>query len=366
MKKFTLSVALVMSLLCMKAQITLNENNVQWTPNMVWQLYNHVGSATPSLGENQTWDYSNLEQLTGIAVSNFEPSQNPDFPNSQYFLGSTIDMGNLQIPRKYYYGITSQGYFCEGATTAEYKMPLQNITGNVNDSLIFPAQTDVWEPIKSYLEFPCTYPNQWNMAHVPITNFEITVTNFGLNKTPGVHKQYCSGSREVVGWGSVVVPYWGSASVPYSALLIKYELSTVDSFFLAGQPAPAMLLGALGLAQGATEHIYKMELWRENSNQEIVSFDMDETFTTVERVLVSTIDIQSTVNNVADNELKISPNPATDNIYFNKPASFEIFDIYGKKMLAFANTSQADISSLKSGVYFVKTNTGFIQRLIVQ
>jgi len=365
MKKIIFTFGILLSFFAVKAQITLTENNVQWVSDNNWNVCSVASVIIPSEGENQTWDYSGLSITNSSVVRTYEANQNEDFPNSQFLLQDNIHIGSLLIPRQYYYGVTEAGFFCEGATTDEYKLPLQSITGNVVDSLIFEEQTDVWDPFKYYLQFPCTYNTAWEMEHVPATNFKITVTAFGLNKTPGSHKQYCTGSRDVVGWGSLVVPAGEFPSIPYDVLLLKYHLNVIDSFFIAGNPAPAALLGALNLTQGNETDFYTYEFWRENYNEEILSFNMNADYTTTNNIILTTRDIQNSINNITNQQISFYPNPSSTIIYLNKPASFDIYDLFGRKILSFTNVSQANIEMLNAGIYLIKTADGFIQKLIV-
>lgn len=56
--------------------------------------------------------------------------------------------------------------------------------------------------------------------------------------------------------------------------------------------------------------------------------------------------------------LHIYPNPSKDLIYFTSEISGELTDIYGKKVFEFIDKKSVNITHLRSGIYFVKTNEG--------
>ncbi|MGV3698215.1 choice-of-anchor I family protein [Flavobacterium sp.] len=61
------------------------------------------------------------------------------------------------------------------------------------------------------------------------------------------------------------------------------------------------------------------------------------------------------------------PNPATDNIvYFNRVASYELYDASGKILRKADDALTIDTSTLTTGVYFVKTSEGIVKQLLVK
>ncbi len=66
------------------------------------------------------------------------------------------------------------------------------------------------------------------------------------------------------------------------------------------------------------------------------------------------------------NALLVSPNPASRGlIKLNKIVNFDLFDTNGKKVLNGINTDEIDTSSLNLGIYFIKTDEGLVQKLII-
>jgi hypothetical protein len=72
---------------------------------------------------------------------------------------------------------------------------------------------------------------------------------------------------------------------------------------------------------------------------------------------LTTVDenINSRIENFA-----VFPNPVKDNnLYLTKPATFDITDVLGRKLLYIRNSNYCDISSLESGMYFVTLKSEF-------
>ncbi|MCK4748944.1 MAG: T9SS type A sorting domain-containing protein, partial [Bacteroidales bacterium] len=52
------------------------------------------------------------------------------------------------------------------------------------------------------------------------------------------------------------------------------------------------------------------------------------------------------------------PNPVSNTLHFNKICDYEIFTILGRRILEGTVALQVDVSTLKAGLYLVKTNHG--------
>lgn len=81
------------------------------------------------------------------------------------------------------------------------------------------------------------------------------------------------------------------------------------------------------------------------------------------------ITVSSEVANVSgfeQNTFKMYPNPATSTVNFSQEVTATVFDITGKKVLSFENATSVNVSQLGKGVYFVKTNEGVTNKLIVK
>ena len=89
-----------------------------------------------------------------------------------------------------------------------------------------------------------------------------------------------------------------------------------------------------------------------SSNPELVSQDNGQD-------LIIILDTTTAIQFI-DNQLVIYPNPTVNNIKTNslKPFDYQIFDVQGTVIQQGENVNIIDVSGLKSGVYFIKINTG--------
>jgi len=63
----------------------------------------------------------------------------------------------------------------------------------------------------------------------------------------------------------------------------------------------------------------------------------------------------------------IFPNPSANGlVYFNRTASYELYDVSGKILSAAEDAQTIDTSSLSTGVYFVKTSEGITKKLVIK
>ncbi len=75
----------------------------------------------------------------------------------------------------------------------------------------------------------------------------------------------------------------------------------------------------------------------------------------------------TSIENFESKELKLSyPNPAINILNFNKIGNYQIYNSLGVMILNFKNVQNADISNLNAGIYFVKSETGKTQKIIVK
>lgn len=64
--------------------------------------------------------------------------------------------------------------------------------------------------------------------------------------------------------------------------------------------------------------------------------------------------------------LKVYPNPTQEGIvYFERPVTYQLFDVQGRQVLAGANAAYANVANLSAGMYVLKTTTNETVRIIV-
>lgn len=234
-----------------QAQITIDENNFNRGTAYLDSTYiaDPAGYITPTEGPNQLWDYSSLVSTKTEYNEIFDATDNTVFPEANSYFNSNQGFPGLTFPTRQYTLVDEKGWRLLGVSSAAISYPIGAITGSPTDSLKYPDfETDA---NSSYLQFPLTYQTKFSHAYSDVTPFELTVAGFGLNQVPGSFNSTVTVTREVTGYGNLIIPKSdGTPSTPIKVLLVKSTVESVDSVFLGGASAPAPLLAAFGITQG--------------------------------------------------------------------------------------------------------------------
>jgi len=251
--------------------ITLTQSNFPALATAVdaYNVANPASVTPPTLGANQTWNYGGLV-ATGQATRAYSsPSATPAFPGTTRSYVYALPLGPFQVQ-----GITSQALTASGLKYLGYSIPRQRfglaaVTGTATDSLVVPTQA---VPVGATLvAFPTTVGTVNKNFYRAGTTGLLTVGLVGLSKTPLRLVQRVSSTDSVAGYGTLRVPTTGGTSAN-QVLLVRSRVIEVDSFYLAGQPAPALLLGFLGVQQGTVTSSYYDNFYRAGSSQALLSF----------------------------------------------------------------------------------------------
>jgi hypothetical protein len=62
---------------------------------------------------------------------------------------------------------------------------------------------------------------------------------------------------------------------------------------------------------------------------------------------------------------QVFPNPTSGMVHFNQPTGFELFDVLGRRVMYEKNASQANLSHLPRGMYFIKPQKGLARKLLI-
>ena len=111
-----------------------------------------------------------------------------------------------------------------------------------------------------------------------------------------------------------------------------------------------------------------------NGHQLMISIDSLNVETTglVKPDMVYYQKVQKTGTSVENNSsikapmFAFYPNPTRGMIHFNAPTSFEVVDVLGRRVVRQQNVTQADLSHLPRGMYFLKPQKGTVQKLLIQ
>ncbi len=246
------------------------------TATTYWKACNKTTTPVPAPGFNQLWDYYPVDTLNGYIWNSFvEPSAPEVFPTAFRAMRGLSAVGPFSMNRDFHQYYDETGLYDLGVYTPRYSFPLASVTGNANDSLIFPLQNDIFDEPKIRTAFNFNSGLEWESNIRFVTNFNITVQAYGLNNVPGQHIQHSKDTFRIIGCGAAIIPFGLGSTIPYNSMLIERKIVTIDSFYLAGNPMPAALLGAFGLAQGTVSVHYNYEIFREGSSHSLIYAGVD-------------------------------------------------------------------------------------------
>jgi Secretion system C-terminal sorting domain len=333
MKKTLLTTLCVLTFsLSMTAQITINRADFGISSTVRDSIQNKyltkTGAILPTFGNNQTWDYSALkDSLANVGTGYYAPVASfgtvpAAFSDATIAFNYNSTFQVFSYPSRAYMKLDAAGFAQVGYATNGGRFSIAAISGGATDSLIFPASVTRLSSAWTALKFPMTANSVWKSSFKDTTNFQLTVAAFALNKTPGARTSAILQTDTIMGWGTVKMKNpTGGAALSYAVLLLREVVTTVDSFFLGGAPAPAALLGAFGLTQGSaggTPAVY--EFLGIGFKQPFISFQTDA----AGRIDYITRGVLPTLGLVLDNKepidvtiaTKVFPNPTTEGVNF--------------------------------------------------
>lgn len=322
-------------------------------------LTDFASYATPQ--NNGAWDFTIAQypNIQFITLRSTTPSSN--YPTSKFSnLISNIFAGGLQFSSRRHYDITSNSIEALGEEIETTQIiPIGSLTGNANDELVFPAQKILYSTPLLARQYPETLGKTFTSSKSKETDFNITLTAYSLNNTPGLRKTYITVKDSVIGWGTLKIKGISTKKIydKIPVLQVRHEITQTDSFFLGGNPAPQPLLDAFGLNQGVPITTYYVDFIGQGELDEYVRIDFQNSqYQQVEKVEIQQnrlekyelvgiekISIQNAINSY--------PNPIRNNNLFvdlptnqNGKWSFNIVDIYGR------NISKGDINTTNGQV----------------
>ena len=70
------------------------------------------------------------------------------------------------------------------------------------------------------------------------------------------------------------------------------------------------------------------------------------------------------IKELKQNKFIVYPNPSSFELNITTPINCSIYDVFGRNLGDYKNTSKINISSLMQGVYFLKSEDGFVFKFI--
>ena len=359
---------------CSTGQIVINSGDIPVPAGTFTNVeYGPTQPPAPSIGAGQTWDYSSFSG-TGIITNIFNSETDP------FFTMSGIDVNRAEfkdLTAQYSYGVimeydfNSNGVHANGISVPYQAYDLSAVTGNTQDSLIFPAQQYIFPNPKVMMEFPFTMNSSWHSQVRCSNDFDITCLSLGLNHTPGNHAYTMHRNDSIIGWGTMRVYTSTGPSIWYDVLMNKYEEYAIDSFYINGAPASPVLLAAFSVSQGQkTNANYGYNFYRSGSYNYLVRVDYatDSLYSFILGTYQNLDNILAT-SNIEDARYStlVFPNPSNGsevNVRIfgkrNEVKSFIVTDLTGQRVHEGTLEKQSDdlirvdLDNLPAGEYILK------------
>lgn len=346
MKKIITSFSLILIAYSSLAQITINSVDIP-IPINAFNLDSFTANApaSPSVGTNQNWNYSSYFGNTP-ALNEYTPETDPFFTSNGidvYFAGFKNFNSTLGYNLYSEYDFNSSNVKESGLDIPAQSYSLSYITGNTLDSLIIPSQQYNLTSPKIIMAFPFTANSAWQSSSPRKTNFNLNVTAYALSNAPAEHRYTFVRKDSIVGWGKLSVYTPSGPSVAYDELMNRSEQYAIDSFFLAGSPAPLALLSAFSVSQGQqTNTSYSYNFYRKGSFNYLMrlNYGSDNTFTNVVGAFTNTDNLVVTdIQDIDHNNYStiVYPNPCHGkNIHVQfvgrniSSATYMLIDMFGR------------------------------------
>lgn len=333
--------------IALTAQITITETDL---PSSNQNYF--VSTANPAnqldfqqTGNDYTWDYSSLTQVTQNELSFVSPSSVPF--TYQFLFNNPFDEEHLAdfAQAQPGFGIGDQftleefyAFFQKSQT--DYR--IVGLAGTIN-GIPLPAQTN---PVDIIYDLPLEYGNtgshysEW-FIQVP------TLFSYKLKQT----RNY-----EADGWGMLTTPYG-----TFEAVRVRMEIDAIDSIAIEAfnvefeNPRNSVEYHWLG------------------ANEGVPLLKVTETMGVVTAIEYKSEEIPDNIKESSTAVLSLYPNPANERLFiqFPMPSSrnFEVFDAQGRRVLT-GNSSiqlmQLDVADFSPGMYIFRTDEGLQQRFLVQ
>ena len=250
------------------AQITLNQSSyANWRAQTEVALLVDSNGQRPTLAPatNANWNLSNVAyDTTYIWRYSKGPFTSSVFPSATFYDSLTYTIsGPLNYGVRQVGSLTAGGFVFYGQTVARQAFSIAALSGGATDSMVFPQQNITFSSTENRIKFPATMGSTWSSSFDYTTNFNLTIAAFSLNNTPCQRKAHYTRNDAVVGWGKMSVKdSAGNTTAPMNVLMVKTAVTSTDSFFVGGLPAPVQLLTAFGLSQGQVTSRYEYEFYR--------------------------------------------------------------------------------------------------------
>lgn len=290
-----------------------------------WNL-DYSNAFIPEEGEGMVWDFSDLALGIGFFFD-YVAASSDELPTANLKTGITREiLGGLATrPGEEYYLVDDTGRGPVGGIYEPTALPLALLTGGATDTLKVLRTVEDFMQSKATIQFPLNYGDTWAYDISTSSDFLISVAAFGVQNAPSGQITRDSAVLSVAGYGTLILPNpSGVGSVSVEALMVKRERRLEFTYTLGGQPAPQVMLDALGLQQGESQSFtryffYTQGLGRSAANIRVNEDGQIDLFTIPDDLK----NIVSSTSEVAAELIaaKVFPNPSSGSfqLAFDKP-----------------------------------------------
>lgn len=360
---YTLLVLLVVQFFSMSAQIVINKADfpVEASYESNWYQSAQTDLEVPAMGDNQTWDLSNIDVVDEYYTEFFDANGDEYYTNAINYQNLRYALNDFIFDSQDFYTIDDEGYAKIGRRLTETEFPIGQVTGGANDKLKIVGGNSPFVGRWDYIKFPLKYEDTWNSNFSIPTNYELTVEAYGLKDTPGLFIGHSTDTRSVVGSGKLTMPNKDGGVMTIDALLIKSEITTIDSVFLGGQPAPPQLMAAFGLEQGQSRSAESYIFYSPGYGESVASYGGGIITYKILSGITTSVETDNFNNlNLFPNPVKIGSNITIQNSE-NNISKIKIIDQTGKLVDSQSVTSSENINfeisnSLNAGVYIIQAS----------
>jgi hypothetical protein len=332
-----------------KAQITLTQSNFGKLSTYNVRTTNAINTIEYA-GSNLYFRYDTIATSPAGQVSYNIPTD-PFFTSmcDAYYPAQMV-LGGFYYDIDYYFSTTAASYSQNAIRVPQQGYNITAATGGATDSLKFPEQKYILPVGREILKFPATagYKNINDSRRA--VNFNISVAAYGLNNAPAQHVAHVLRNDTITGWGKMRVYTPNGGSKPYDILIMLSQQQQVDSFYLAGAPAPTALLTAFGQTQGQITNVNnRIYYFRENRAAPLMLVFLNNdlsAFTGID-IDADSLALPTSIDDLSKENYTtiVYPNPANTSINIDvinttiTEATYTIIDFAGK-VVAKANANK--------------------------
>lgn len=385
MNRFLLLIICALFAVPVSAQFTVTQSNFPRSASFTDTILSsdQSGIQLPAEGGAEVWDYSNLVTTSTDFSVHTDATSNPVFTDALNSYPINIDFLDQEVPARMFEAVDSSGFHMDGLSVSEINYPLGLISLNPNDTITILDRDDLYQGRINPVRFPCTYQINWSGTHVEQLDFALTLASANLTQEQGYRQRTLTDSRDVIGYGKLLIPdFGGGATDTMDVLQIKVFQQTVDSFFLAGSPAPDSVLTEIGLTQGAVRLDTFYVFYRADYSGTVLKLDIESGSVSKATYRPQADNVVTTgiAEKVVTLDMKYYPNPIAGGQQLNivMPTEAEgsyqvtLVDLMGRQLTVSTLEQSHNYLEIPAGtptgmyLVFVTSDKGIVSRMKLQ